>query len=163
VNWAGAEPEPEPEPDADGARAHTVRVTTTVCGVLAALGLVIYLLVAGSALIQWTVLLCVWAGVLGVRIRQRIKADEDDEDDEDDARQPVWWFAVALLFPISYWLTTFARDRHWPAGQQHMLMFVADWLVRPALSAASAILLFQLFWSDGRRWLSRRRAARGAD
>ncbi len=54
----------------------------------------------------------------------------------------MWWFAVGLLLPVSYWLTTFAHDRHWPMSQQHTVTVIADWLMRPAVSAAAAILLF---------------------
>ncbi len=72
----------------------------------------------------------------------------------------MWWFAVGLLLPVSYWLTTFAHDRHWPMSQQHTVTVIADWLMRPAVSAAAAILLFQMIMSDGRRWLNRRRARR---
>jgi hypothetical protein len=66
------------------------------CGALVVVGLVIYLLVVGSALTKWTVIWCVWAAIIGVTIRRRLRRDKD----EDEALL-VWFVSVWLLLPTA--------------------------------------------------------------
>jgi hypothetical protein len=57
----------------------------------------------------------------------------------------------------SQFISIFARQRHWPAGQLHVITFVNDWVYVPALACTAVGIVIGV--RSGLLWWPRRPAA----
>jgi glucose-6-phosphate-specific signal transduction histidine kinase len=129
------------------AAATLIAIVTAPLAFPAALAFAIYLLATRPVLegtgIAWVLLALVLIAAI-VRLRR------------DNSSLP--WIAVSTLLMLSsQFISIFARQRNWPAGQLHVITLVNDWVYVPALACVAVGVVIGV--RSGHLWWPRRPAA----